>query len=70
MWRFVLFKEHLTFATLLQFVAEFFVLVSGAVWTRDPLPSDECDSFWEPWCMTEVLNKLYGEIEYEFVCTV
>ena len=30
----------------MQFLAECLITVSGAVWTRDPLPSDEYDSVW------------------------
>ena len=37
---------HFILASLMQFLAECFITVAGAVWTRNPLPLDEYNSVW------------------------
>ena len=39
-------KHNWDLASLMQFLAECLIIVAGAVWTRDLLPSDEYDSVW------------------------
>ena len=38
--------EYFILASLMQFLVECLIIVAGALWTRDLLPSDEYDSFW------------------------
>ena len=46
MRRFETFLGYFILASLMQFLAECLIIVVGAVWTRDLLPSDEYDSVW------------------------
>ena len=40
------FLGYFVLASPIQFLAECLIIVAGAVWTRDLLPSDEYDSVW------------------------
>ena len=46
MRRFETFLGYFILASLMQFLAKCLIIVAGAVWSRDLLPSDEYDSVW------------------------
>ena len=50
----------------MQFLAECLIIVAGAVWTRDLLPSDEYDSVWG----AMVYKLTYIILDYDFVFSV